>query len=78
MFVPLGDKVSEALHFLATQGVLARDRILDGLPHPSGANAERIAYFLGTKNRVALSVKTNPEKIDLARKDIMRRVLALA
>ena len=78
VFVPLGDKVSEALHFLATQGVLARDRILDGLPHPSGANAERIAYFLGTKNRVALSVKTNPEKIDLARKDIMRRVLALA
>jgi hypothetical protein len=77
IFVPLGDKVAEALQFLAQQGLISRDRILDGLPHPSGANAERIAYFLGKKQRTNLSVKTNPEKIEVARKEIMSRVLAL-
>ncbi len=39
VFVPLGDKVADALHWLAAQGHMSRDRILDGLPHPSGANA---------------------------------------
>lgn len=48
-FVPLGDKVSEALYYLANQGLLDRNRILDGLPHTSGANAERIAYSPGEK-----------------------------
>jgi len=78
VFVPLGDKVAEALHFLADQGVLARERILDGLPHPSGANAERIAYFLGRKARHELSAKTNPGKLDEARISLQERVLALA
>lgn len=78
VFVPLGDKVAEALHFLAAKGLLSRDRILDGLPHPSGANAERIAYFLGKKKREALSAKTNPDKLDLARKEIIERVRKLA
>ena len=77
IFVPLGDKVAEALHFLAQKGLISRDRILDGLPHPSGANAERIAYFLGKKQREDLSIKTNPEKIETARKEIIGRVLAL-
>lgn len=78
VFVPLGDKVGEALHFLADQGLLARERILDGLPHPSGANAERIAYFLGRKARHELSAKTNPGKLDEARMSLQQRVLALA
>ena len=78
VFVPLGDKVSEALHFLADQGAIDRKRILDGLPHPSGANAERIAYFLGRKNRSALSAKTNPDKLDMAREGLLNRMLTLA
>ncbi len=78
VFVPLGDKVAEALHFLADQGLLDRQRILDGLPHPSGANAERIAYFLGRKSRSALSVKTNAEKLDRARDGMTSKLLALA
>ncbi len=77
-FLPLGDKVSDALHFLAKQGLLDSDRIISGLPHPSPANAERIAYFLGNKRREELSVKTNPEKIDMARQAIMARVMSLA
>lgn len=78
IFIPLGDKVAAALHFLADNGCLDHDRILDGLPHPSGANAERIAYFLGKKSLDELSVKTNPAKLDGARDLLIRKVLALA
>ena len=78
LFVPLGDKVTEALHFLADRGMMNRNRILDGLPHPSGANAERIAYFLGNKSRSALSAKTNADKLDQARAAMIQRVSALA
>lgn len=78
VFVSLGDKVAEALHFVSDQGLLDRSRILDGLPHPSGANAERIAYFLGRKSRSALSAKTNADKLDQARDGMTRKLLALA
>lgn len=78
VFVPLGDKVSQALFYLADRGLIASDRILEGLPHPSGANAERIAYFLGTKARSDLSNKTSPEKLDQARLNLSNRVAALA
>lgn len=74
LYAPLGDKVANALHFLAAQGCLERSQILDGLPHPSGANAERIAYFMGRKARSELSPKTNPYKLDEARADLMNRV----
>lgn len=77
VFVPLGDKVADALQYLAAQGLLSKDRILEGLPHPSGANAERISYFLGKKAKHELSSKTNPAKIDLARASINARVLSL-
>ena len=78
VFIPLGDKVALALHFLADRGLIAQKRILDGLPHPSGANAERIAYFLGNKERTALSRKTSPDKLDQARAGLMARVAELA
>lgn len=78
VFVPLGDKVASALEFVASQGLLSRDRILEGLPHPSGANAERIAYFLGKKSRSVLSAKTDPDKLDRARNALIERVSALA
>lgn len=77
VFVPLGDKVADALHFLSQKGLLDSERILDGLPHPSGANAERIAYFMGRKSRNELSVKTNPDKLDEARERLQKRVMAL-
>ena len=77
VFIPLGDKVAEALHFVADQGLLDRNRILSGLPHPSGANAERIAYFLGRKPREELSAKTDPVKLDRARESILAQVATL-
>jgi hypothetical protein len=78
VFVPLGDKASEALHFLAGHGCLDRSCILDGLPHPSGTNGERIAYFLGRKARGTLSAKTDPDKLDQARERLTKQVLAFA
>ncbi len=78
VFIPLGDKVAEALRFIADQGLMKHERILDGLPHPSGANAERIAYFLGRKERSGLSVKTDPVKLDRVRGSMMEKVAALS
>jgi hypothetical protein len=77
VLVPLGERVADALHWLAGQGLVSRERILDGLPHPSGANSERIAYFLGKKARSALSSKTNPESLDRARDALLQRVSGL-
>jgi len=77
IFVPLGDRVAEALRWLASAGHLKHERIFDGLPHPSGANSERIAYFLGRKSRSALSPKTNPDNLDRSRELLVGRVAGL-
>jgi hypothetical protein len=60
------------------EGKLDPARVLEGLPHPSGANAERIAYFLGRKPREMLSAKTSAASIDAARERIKALVEALA
>ena len=74
IFVPLGPAVTDALESLAAAGTLDRSRILAGLPHPSGANAERIAYFVGRKPRETLSKKTDPDKLDRARSALIERI----
>lgn len=77
-WLPLGPKPLKALQHLASLGLLATDHILPPLPHPGGANAERIAFFLGRKPREALSIKTAPEPIEQARADLVRHFAALA
>jgi hypothetical protein len=77
VFAPMGGSVSEALDWLAAQGMIDPQRILHGLPHPSGANAERIAYFLGRKERATLSAKTNATQLDTARARLLAQVAAL-
>lgn len=77
LYIPMGASVSEGLDWLAAQGVIRPDRILHGLPHPSGANAERVAYFLGRKERTALSAKTNGEQLDAARAKLLKQMAAL-
>lgn len=67
LWIPLGDKVAAAIRECAARASLS-PRLLDGLPHPSGANGERIAYFLGRKERSRLSAKTNPDAIDRGRR----------
>lgn len=77
VFVPLGPKVGLALSWLARRGVLDEGRILHGIPHPSGANAERIAYFLGRKEKAALSSRTNGAQIDADRLALRQKMTVL-
>jgi len=77
LYVPLGPNVGRALDWLARRGVLDGSRILHGLPHPSGANAERIAYFLGRKDRASLSSRTDGARIDADRQALLARMAAL-
>jgi len=77
IWVPLGKGAGEAMDYLIRQGVLTSDRVLRGLPHPSGANAERVAYFLGRKSRSQLSNKTNPDSIDAAKVSLINQVRAI-
>ncbi|WP_137175068.1 hypothetical protein [Massilia sp. HP4] len=77
LYIPMGASVGEGLDWLAGQGVLRPERILHGLPHPSGANAERVAYFLGKKDRAALSSKTNGAQIDAARLALLAQMADL-
>jgi hypothetical protein len=77
VYVPLGPKVSEVLQYLACRGVLRESQLLAGLPHPSGANAERVAYFLGEKPKASLSEKTNAGLIDAARGALVQKIEAL-
>jgi hypothetical protein len=77
IWLPLGPQPQRALEHLCQRGVLHKKHILDGLPHPSGANAERIAYFVGRKQRSALSSKTNPLVLDAALKRLRLQVAGL-
>lgn len=70
LWVPLGEKVARVVRDVGQRRAPAA-RILEGLPHPSGANAERISYFLGRKSREALSPKTNPARIEDGRRRAM-------
>lgn len=77
VFVPLGPSVDAVFERLAHLRVIDADRVLFGLPHPSGANAERIAYFCERKSSEALSVKTNAASIDHRRSRLITRVSSL-
>lgn len=61
LWLPLGPKADAAVQHLAKLNLLDPARILSGLPHPSGANAERVAVFLGRKAPELASRKTNPQ-----------------
>lgn len=75
-WVPLGKEPSSVLQYFVDEGIISETQVLHGLPHPSGANAERIAYFLGRKERSTLSTKTNPELLDAMRERLQRQVSA--
>ena len=78
VFVPLGPVATGVMQRLQDQGVVPARQVLTGLPHPSGANAERIQYFLGRKAAAALSTKTDPSKLDAARQALSIQVLQLS
>lgn len=67
LLVPLGPAAESAAEIICEATAFPKSSVVFGLPHPSGANGERIAYFLGKKRREELSRKTNPEKLDQCR-----------
>lgn len=74
IFVPLGDKVCEALRFLCSEGLVDKSRVLEGVPHPSPANGERIAFFLGKKGQDQLSAKTDGRKLEHAKRLLREQI----
>lgn len=74
VYVPLGPKVADVLEMMVDLDILKSEQVLTGLQHPSGANAERVAYFLGRKDRSLLSVKTNPDTIETAKKSLLKKM----
>lgn len=78
LFVPLGSAAKWACHRMVLGGALRGAQVLEGLPHPSPQNAERVAYFVGRKPRNLLSRKTNPDVLDDARERARRIVEAWA
>jgi hypothetical protein len=74
IFIPLGPKVTEAVEAVAMHLGLSTNRVLSGLPHPSGANAERIAFFLGRKNRADVSLKVDADRLVAARASLDTKI----
>jgi hypothetical protein len=77
LWVTLGDHGADAARHAAKIAGLGPDQLVTGLPHPSGANNERVAYFLGQKARADLSAKTNDAKMDATRERILAQVARL-
>jgi hypothetical protein len=77
VWIPLGSHAEKALLHLVELGYVDRQKVLAGLPHPSGANAERVAYFLGRKAADKLSSKTNGDRILAAKALLLRQVSLL-
>ncbi|TAH10724.1 MAG: hypothetical protein EAZ11_11605 [Curvibacter sp.] len=76
-FVPLGPVPTKVMQWLLETGHVSKVQLIQGLPHPSGANAERIQYFLGKKDVSLLSTKTDPIKLDAARQSLRAAVAGL-
>jgi hypothetical protein len=77
LIIPLGQAVEDALMHLARNGVISEGQILKGIPHPSGANAERIKFFVNEKREQDLSIKTNPAVINARRNHAQQIVSSL-
>lgn len=72
----LGDVPFEALNWLADQGYIDGKRILGRMPHPGGANIERIKFFLGRIRPGAASVKCDEAKLTVMREHLMLSLAA--
>jgi hypothetical protein len=77
IWIPLGPKATQGFEWIIQQGVLDRNNVLIGLPHPSGASGERIKYFSGQKHRDDLSAKTEPVRLDAARERLTEQIMSL-
>ena len=74
LWLALGEKVGDALGHLVSKDKLSEEQYLGWIPHPSGANAERIAYFIGRKKKADLSNKVDSDKLDRAKSAITTKL----
>lgn len=74
IWLPLGPKAEGALSHLVREGLLEGQQVLTGMPHPSGANAERVAVFLGRKRPEDASRQTNPAPLLAARARLVSQI----
>lgn len=77
IWLPLGPKAEAAVSHLTRQRLLDPKQVLAGLPHPSGANAERVAVFLGRKRPEDASRQTNPAPLLDARARLTAQISSL-
>ncbi len=77
IWLPLGPNAEEAVLHLVGKGHLSRNNVMAGMPHPSGANAERIAVFTGRKSPSLASNKTNPDKLLQAAERLKKQIAGL-
>jgi len=77
IWLPLGPLAEEAVLHVAGKGLLERKNILVGMPHPSGANAERIAVFTGRKSPSLASKQTNSAKLLQAGDRLKKQIAGL-
>ena len=77
VWIPLSLKAADDVREIIRMGRLRPAQELEGLPNPSGANAERIACFLGRKEKANLFVKTDPVSLDNVRARLIAQVGAL-
>jgi hypothetical protein len=77
VWVALGDHAGKAAPYAAQIAGLDPDRLIVGLPHPSGQNVERINYFLGRGRPDGPSKKTNTARMDAARERIIGQIARL-
>lgn len=73
----LGDPAADAAPLAARIAGLDPDRLIVGLPHPSGENRERIDYFLGRGRPEGPSDRTDAAKVDAARERILGQMARL-
>jgi hypothetical protein len=52
LIVPLGKSVEEILCEYTREGLIEKDNVLFGFPHPSGANGHRLRQFVNNKEKM--------------------------
>lgn len=78
LYVPLGKTAGEVLDLCVCDNLLRDAQVLAGMPHPSGANMERISYMLERKPAAQLSPKTNARSIDASRARLREKLASFA
>lgn len=52
LIIPLGKGVEEVLQVISSKGIIKKENILLGFPHPSGANGHRLRQFEENKEKM--------------------------